>query len=250
VVENLYQELLREDPVTKKYKKKDLDITLAAALYHISRHTQVYSFDSEDKRVKGKLPRPCKQPAEECKALGLSQALLACHSGSPGIRAAFFNRYADAVKTSVSALSKVLKRLSPPARKFCKGLVPRADALSLMGRTILAEAIESHDALLRAWKSLTWINEVGLSEFFFEYGGRSKGKKPRNYHLDRITKPLLSCYFDQEIAALVPDGEEPGEENELPEGRVAYRRGELSKTRSRGRQRKPGRPKKVTRHET
>ena len=250
VVERLHAELVREDPVPQEYAATPV----AAAWYHISRHARNLRVTERvgpgSKRTKGSLPRLCGQPASTCKAFGLANALLACQPGAPGMRRAFFNRYADAVRIVQPALLKLLQRLSPPARSMCAGLLRFAPALSPLGRTILAEAIMSHDELLRASSSLKWIDEVGLGEFCDQDTCKRRGKKPQHYHLDQITKPLLGCYFDREIAALVPDGDPPGDGNEKAIARVANRRQKLSGSRMGGRHGRPGRPRKAARSET
>jgi hypothetical protein len=117
VAENLYRELLREDSVPEEYR----ETPVSAAWYHLSRHARNFyvtkAEGSEDKKTEGRLPPTCEQPETTCKAFGLSQALLACQAGSPGMRASFFNRYADAVTMAVPALSKVLKKPRPPKRR-------------------------------------------------------------------------------------------------------------------------------------
>jgi len=68
------------------------------------------------------------------------------------------------------------------------------------------------------------------------------GKKQDQHHLDRITRPLLDCFSDAEIARLVPDGE--GGDSKAAAERVSNRRKKLAGTRKGGGFGRPGRPRK------
>jgi hypothetical protein len=113
------------------------------------------------------------------------------------------------------------------------------------GKGLLVEAIRVHNSLIRSVKSLRHLGGSIANVFLSETIRIGSGRKHDQYHLDQITAPLVGCYSDEEIAELVPDGEEPGNNNEAAIARVANRRKKLTGSRKGGRLGKPGRPRKT-----
>ena len=243
VADRLYRELLLLDPVLNESACSPI----TAATYHPSRHLQSLTAtpigNSEAPMVS--MPSACKVPVGECKAYALSQALLACQRGSPGIGGQVVFRYVGAARSAWNALRKLLKDFSPATKALVGQLRSQQAGLSSDGKALLNEAACLHDDLLRAWKRLPFLGEAIADEVCPEDMKVSLGKKHDQHHLDRITEPLLGCYSDKEIADLVPDGDEPGDNNEWAVARVANRRKKLTGSRKGGRLGKPGRPRKT-----
>jgi hypothetical protein len=240
VTERLYKELLLLDPVpeTDEYEKTPT----VAAWYHLSRHAKRMKVTRATKKgTIGKLPPLCPHPLPGCKAYGLAQALLACQPGAPGIAAATVGHYVDVVFSTRLALGKIIENLSLATSDLLGLLRPQARGLGPDGRKLLRGAVLRLQALVRIWKALDpWVLSVRDKFRTVQTTPNTPGKRHYLHHLDRITEPLLRCYFDEEIAKLVPDGDEGGD----AEGRVSNRRKKLTGTRQGGRAGKPGRPKK------
>jgi hypothetical protein len=246
VADGLYKELLALDPVPKKYE----ETPVSAAMYHLSRHVRhfrVTPVKVPKGKVKGTPPKPCKVPPQTCRAYSLAQALLACQKGAPGIGAAVIFDYVRAVESMRMGLGKVLKDFSPATKALVRQLRKQAAGFSEDRKGLLVEVVHVHDNLIRGWKSLGNLGGSIANVFLSESIRIGSGKKQDQHHLDQITAPLLGCYADEEIAELVPDGEEPGENNEAALARVANRRKKLTGSRKGGRFGKPGRPRKTQR---
>ena len=242
VTERLYKELLLLDPVpeTDEYEKTPT----VAAWYHLSRHAKSMNITEATKKgeTKGKLPAPCPHPLPECKAYGLARALLACQSGSPGIAAVTVTRYADAASSARLALEKILDKLGPATREFLRLLRPQAAALRPQSRELLRGAELRLQSIVRIRQDMDSWGESVLDEFSTTFTKlNSPNTRHHRHYIDLITEPLFRCYFDNEIAQLVPDGVKGGDAEE----RVSNRRYKLTGTREGGSSRKPGRPKKV-----
>jgi hypothetical protein len=244
VADRLHKELLVLDPVPKKYAAT----AAAAATYHLSRHARAFNVKPvkvSGRKLRGTRPKPCKVPPRTCKGYSLAQALLACQKGAPGIGSAVIFDYVKAAQSLRIGLGNILKDFSPATKDLVRELRKQAAGLSEDGKGLLVEAIHVHDNLIRSWK---WLRHLGGSianVFLSETIRIGSGKKQDQHHLDRITAPLLSCYSDEKIAELVPDGEEPGENHEAAIARVANRRKKLTGSRKGGRFGKPGRPRKT-----
>jgi hypothetical protein len=246
--DRLYKKLLDEDPVSRKYAATPV----TTAMYHLSRHAQNFSVTPvkvSKGKVTGTRPKFCNVPPRTCKAYGLAQALLSCQKGAPGIGAAVIFNYVRAARSLRMGLGKTLKDFSPATKALVRQLRKQAAGFSEDGKGLLVEAILVHDNLIRDWKLLRNLGGSIANVFLSESTRIGSGKKQDQHHLDQITAPLLGCYSDTEIAELVPDGEDPGENNELAIARVANRRKKLTGSRKGGRFGKPGRPRK-TRRET
>jgi hypothetical protein len=246
VEDRLYKKLLDEEPVPKKYAATHL----SAATYHVSRHRGNFNVTPGEVtkgKSRGMSPKPCKQPPQTCKAFGLAAALLACQKGAPGIGATVIFDYVGAVRSMRAGLGKSLKNFSLATKAMVHQLRPQLPGLSEDGKGLLGEALHVHDDLLMTWKSLRYLGSSIANVFLAETTRIGSGKKQDQHHLDQITAPLLGCYSDTEIAELVPDGEDPGENNEAAIARVANRRKKLTGSRKGGRFGKPGRPRKTQR---
>jgi hypothetical protein len=238
VAERFYKELLLLDPVPEEYAATPT----AAALYHLSRHTQRMTVTRASKATKGKLPPPCPQPLPGCKAHCLAQALIACQPGAPGIAAATVTDYADVASSTKLELDKILEDIAPATSDLLGLLRPQAPGLRRRGRKLLHGAKLRLQALVRIRQDMdSWGSSV-LDEFSTTFTKLdSPNKRHHRHHIDRITAALLGGFTDEEIAELVPDGREAGD----AEARVANRRKKLTGTRQGGRSGKPGRPRKV-----
>jgi hypothetical protein len=146
-----------------------------------------------------------------------------------------------------AGLGKSLKNFSLATKAMVHQLRPQLPGLSEDGKGLLGEAIRVHNDLLRNWKLLRNLGGSIANMCLSETTRIGSGKKHDQHHLDRIMAPLLGCYSDKEIAELVPDGEDPGENNEAAIARVANRRKKLTGSRKGGRFGKPGRPRKTQR---
>ena len=243
VADRLYRELLLLDPVLNESACSPI----TAATYHPSRHLQSLTAtpigNSEAPMVS--MPSACKVPVGECKAYALSQALLACQRGSPGIGGQVVFRYVGAARSAWNVLRKLLKDFSPATKALVGQLRSQYVGLSPDGKALLDEVACLHDDLVGAWKRLPFLGEAIADEVCPEDMKVRLGKKHDQHHLDKITEPLLGCYSDKEIVDLVPDGEKPGDNNELAVARVANRRKKLTGSRKGGRVGKPGRPRKT-----
>lgn len=193
--------------------------------------------------------KPCATLPSECRAHCLAEAILACQPGSPGVAANVVLNYRTAALAASTGLEKVVARLSPATKSLVQLLGPQYRHLSSAvdsvspeeTRLLLAETVVIRNELAGALTVLRNLGDSVANVFLGDMVRVSSGKRHDQTHLDGIVRPLLNCFDDTEIAALVPDG---GDGDSKAAVRMSNRRKKLVGARKGGGFGKPGRPRK------
>jgi hypothetical protein len=243
----LHEALLRLD----RMAPKSASDPVKSALHHLSRHSarSVVRGANLDAARKMRGPKRCKIPPLQCKAHCLAEAILACEQSAPGIAANVVLNYRTAALAASTGLEKVVAKLSPATKSLVQLLGPQSRHLSSAvdsvspeeTRLLLAETLVIRTELAGATKVLRKLGDSVANVFLGDMVRVSSGKRHDKTHLDGIVRPLLGCFDDAEIAALVPDGE--GGDSKDAAARMSNRRKKLVGTRKGGGFGKPGRPR-------
>jgi len=244
----LHEALLRSDQVPEK----DASTPLATALYHLSRHSQALLSSGEDNEEMVAVigPDRCTIHPRECRAYCLAQAILSCEGGAPAIAAKVIHNYSVATGAAATSLKKVVEKLTPATRSLIQLLGPQFRGLSSAAdlasaeeaQLLLRETVVIRNELVGILKVMKKLGPSVSNLFLGDMVRTSSGKRQALNHLDGIVGPLLCCFEDTEIAALVPDGR--GGDVKAAAGRMSNRRKTLVGKRKGGGFGKPGRPRK------
>jgi hypothetical protein len=147
-------------------------------------------------------------------------------------------------------MEKVVAKLTPATRSLVELLGPQFHHLSSAvehasaedAQLLLRETVVIHRELTGILKVLKNLGPSVSTVFLGDMVRTSSGKRQDLNHLDGIVRPLLSCFDDTEITALVPDGE--AGDGKAAAGRMSNRRKKLVGSRKGGGFGKPGRPRK------